>query len=108
MQGQGNFHDLNDDDDNNSIQFFVHSRAEFNSQWPITESAGLQTTTAIRHHMTNKKKRTIRVVCINAIQRSYENEIHFSLNTKLKNRHIGFEVLSAVVTKVSIFWVMAP
>jgi hypothetical protein len=37
-----------DDDDNNSVlyfvQFFIYLRAELNSQWPITESAQIQTT----------------------------------------------------------------
>jgi hypothetical protein len=30
------------------IQFSIYLRAELNSQWPITESARMQTTTAIR------------------------------------------------------------
>jgi hypothetical protein len=38
------------------IQFFVYLRAELNSQWPIAESARIQTTTAIRQHRTKQTK----------------------------------------------------
>jgi hypothetical protein len=57
-------HDSDEDDDKNngadanSIQIFIYLRAELNSQWPITESARIQTT-AIRQHrtkQTNKNK----------------------------------------------------
>jgi hypothetical protein len=47
-------------DNNNSVQFLIYLRAELNSQWPITESARIQTT-AIRQHrtkQTNKNKKT--------------------------------------------------
>jgi hypothetical protein len=40
------------------IQFLIYLRAELNSQWPITESARIQTT-AIRQHRT-KQNKTIR------------------------------------------------
>jgi hypothetical protein len=36
-----------------SIQFFLYFRAELNNQWPITESARIQTT-AIRQHRGKK------------------------------------------------------
>jgi hypothetical protein len=38
-----------------SVQFFVYLLAELNSQWPITESAGIQTT-ALRQHRTKEAK----------------------------------------------------
>jgi hypothetical protein len=38
------------------IQFFIYLRAELNSQWPITESARIQTETAIRQHRTKKQE----------------------------------------------------
>jgi hypothetical protein len=34
------------------IQFFIYLCAELNSQWPVTESARIQTTTAISKHKT--------------------------------------------------------
>jgi uncharacterized protein YxeA len=37
------------------IQFFIYLRAQLNSEWPVTESARIQTTTAMRQH---RKKRT--------------------------------------------------
>jgi hypothetical protein len=37
------------------IQFFIYVRAELNSQWPITESARIQT--AIRQHRTKLQQR---------------------------------------------------
>jgi hypothetical protein len=37
------------------IQFFIYLRAELNSQWPITESARIQT--ARRQHMTKLQQR---------------------------------------------------
>jgi hypothetical protein len=40
----------------NSIPFFTYLRAELNSQWPITESARIQTTTVIRQHRTKQTK----------------------------------------------------
>jgi hypothetical protein len=40
---------------NNSIQLFIYLRAELKSQWPITESARIQTT-AIRQHRTKQTK----------------------------------------------------
>jgi hypothetical protein len=40
--------------DDDTIQFFIYLRAELNSQWPITESARIQTT-VIRQHRTKKK-----------------------------------------------------
>jgi hypothetical protein len=45
---------------NNSIQFFIYLRAELNSQWPITESARIQTTATRQHgtKQTNTKKKT--------------------------------------------------
>jgi hypothetical protein len=43
---------------NNSIKFFICLRAGLNSQWPVTESARIQTTTEIRpQNKTNKNKR---------------------------------------------------
>jgi hypothetical protein len=42
---------------NYSIQFFIYLCAELNSQWPITESARIQTT-AIRQHMTKQTTKT--------------------------------------------------
>jgi hypothetical protein len=39
------------------IQFFIYLRNELNSQWPIAESAQLQTT-AIRQHRTNQTTKT--------------------------------------------------
>jgi hypothetical protein len=36
------------------IQFFIYLRAELNSQWPITESARIQTATVVAKH-TQKK-----------------------------------------------------
>jgi hypothetical protein len=39
------------------IQFFIYLRAELNSQWPVTESARIQTT-AIRQHRTKQTKTT--------------------------------------------------
>jgi hypothetical protein len=44
-------------DCNSSIQFFIYLRAELNSQWPITESARIQTT-GIRQHRTKKNIKT--------------------------------------------------
>jgi hypothetical protein len=38
------------------IQFFTYLRAEPNSQWPITESAQIQTT-AIRQHRTKQTEK---------------------------------------------------
>jgi hypothetical protein len=40
----------------NPIQFFIYLRAELNSQWPITESARIQTT-AMRQHRTKQTKK---------------------------------------------------
>jgi hypothetical protein len=40
---------------NNSIQFFIYLRAELNSQWSITASARIQTTT-IRQHSKKQTK----------------------------------------------------
>jgi hypothetical protein len=37
-QKQGNVNSV-DDNNNNSIQFFIYLHAELNSQWPITGSA---------------------------------------------------------------------
>lgn len=37
------------------IQLFVYLRADLNSQWQITESTRIQTTTAIRQHMYKRK-----------------------------------------------------
>jgi hypothetical protein len=45
---------------NNFIQFFIYLRAELNGQWPITESARIQTASAIKQQrtkQTNKKQR---------------------------------------------------
>jgi hypothetical protein len=39
------------------FQFFIYLRAEFNSQWPITESAWIQTT-AIRQHRAKQTTKT--------------------------------------------------
>jgi hypothetical protein len=39
------------------IQFFIYLRAELNSQWPITESAQLQTP-AIGQHRKKQTKTT--------------------------------------------------
>jgi hypothetical protein len=51
------YHDADgdNDDDNNSIKFFIYLRVELNSQWPITEPARIQTTTVM---IQQKKKRT--------------------------------------------------
>jgi hypothetical protein len=38
---------------NNSIKFFIYFRAELNSQWPVTESARIET---IRQHGTKQTK----------------------------------------------------
>jgi hypothetical protein len=40
-------------DDGDSIKFFIYLRAELYSQWPITESARIQTT-AIGQHRTKR------------------------------------------------------
>jgi hypothetical protein len=40
------------------IQFFIYLRAELNSQWPIRESARIQTT-AIRQHRTKQTKQKL-------------------------------------------------
>jgi hypothetical protein len=39
------------------LQFFIYLRADLTSQWPITESARIQTT-AIRQHGTKQTKTT--------------------------------------------------
>jgi hypothetical protein len=43
---------------NNSIQFFIYLSTEINSQWPITESAKLQTT-AVREHKDKTSKKNV-------------------------------------------------
>jgi hypothetical protein len=45
------------DDNNDSVKFFVYLRAEFNSQWPIIESARIRITTAVRQHRTKQKQK---------------------------------------------------
>jgi hypothetical protein len=40
----------------NSIQFFIHVRAELNSQWPVRESAQIQTT-VLRQNRTKQTKK---------------------------------------------------
>jgi hypothetical protein len=43
---------------NNLIKFFIYLSAELRSQWLITKSGGIQTTSAIRQRgQTNKNKR---------------------------------------------------
>jgi hypothetical protein len=42
---------------NNYIHFYISLRAELNSQWPVTESARIQLTTATRQHGTMAKTR---------------------------------------------------
>jgi hypothetical protein len=42
------------------IQVFIHLRAELSSQWPITESARIQTT-AIRQHRTKQTTKQIKM-----------------------------------------------
>jgi hypothetical protein len=41
---------------NNSIQFFIHLRAELNSRWPITESARNIKQTKQKTHKKTKEK----------------------------------------------------
>jgi hypothetical protein len=41
----------------NSIQFNIYLNAELSSQWPVTESAQIQATIAIRQHRTTRKKK---------------------------------------------------
>jgi hypothetical protein len=45
------------------FKFFIYSylRAELNSQWPVTESARIQTTTAIRQHGTKQTTKQIKM-----------------------------------------------
>jgi hypothetical protein len=46
----------------NSMQCFIYLSAELNGQWPIMESAWIQTATAMRQHRrdrTNRKQRKI-------------------------------------------------
>jgi hypothetical protein len=40
------------------IKFFVYLHAEFNSQWPITESARIQTAATGQDERTNKEELT--------------------------------------------------
>jgi hypothetical protein len=42
------------------IQFFIHLRAEINSQWPTTESARIQTTAMTTQDKTRTKGTTKR------------------------------------------------
>jgi hypothetical protein len=46
----------NDDNNNNNkiIKFFVYLRAQLNSQWPITESARIQTAATVRQHRSKQ------------------------------------------------------
>jgi hypothetical protein len=39
------------------IQFFIYLRAELNSQWPVTESARIQTTAIRKRTKQTKKKK---------------------------------------------------
>jgi hypothetical protein len=55
IDNDGGAGDDNEDDDN-SVHFFIYLRAELNRQWPITESARIQTT-ALRKR---RKKQTNR------------------------------------------------
>jgi hypothetical protein len=43
----------NNNNDDESVKFFIYLSAELNSQWPITESTRIQTT-AIKQHRTKQ------------------------------------------------------
>jgi hypothetical protein len=41
---------------NNSVQFFIYAHAQLNSRLPVTESARIQTTPAVRQHRIKQTK----------------------------------------------------
>jgi hypothetical protein len=47
----------NNNNNNNNNKFFIYLRAELNSEWPITESARIRTTAAIRQHRKKQIKK---------------------------------------------------
>jgi hypothetical protein len=49
-----NSYDDKNNNNNNKIQLFIYLLAELNSQWPITESARIETT--LRQHRTKQTK----------------------------------------------------
>jgi hypothetical protein len=50
------FEYLTEISNNNSIQIYIYLRAELNSQWPIKESAQMQTATSVGQYGTKHRQ----------------------------------------------------